>query len=310
MCIVDHALEQGVNFLDTANVYNRGVSEEIVGKALKRNGKRAHIVLATKVHGRMDDDDILAAGSNRRHIIEQCDASLKRLGTDYIDLYQIHRPRSDTAIDETLRALDDLIRAGKVRYIGTSTFPAWEVMESLWVSRELGLNRFVSEQPPYHLLDRSIEREFVPLAQAYGIAIIPWSPLARGFLSGKYKRGEEIPGDSRVARDMKGPFAERTQQHFSDLAYELLDQAEALAQEKGCTVSQLALAWCMNQPGITSPIIGPRTMDHLKDNLGALDVTLTEADHARLDAIAEPEQAIVPYYSSKMIDFKTPQFRW
>ena len=164
---------------------------------MKRNGKRGQIVLATKAHGRMNADDILAAGNNRRHLIQACDDSLKRLGTDYIDLYQIHRPDPSVPIDETLRALDDLIRAGKVRYIGSSTFPAWRVMESIWVARELGLNRFVCEQPPYHLLDRSIERELIPLAQTYGIGIIPWSPLARGFLTGKYQRGQPIPGDSR-----------------------------------------------------------------------------------------------------------------
>src|SRR5579859_5479382 len=268
--MINYALDHGINFLDTANVDNRGRSEEIVGKALKQNGKRSKIVLATKVHGRMDDDNVLAAGNSRRHIIAECDASLKRLQTDYIDLYQIHRPESQTPIDETLRALDDLIRAGKVRYIGTSTFPAWQVLESLWVSQELGLNRFVSEQPPYHLLDRSIERELVPLAQTYGLAILPWSPLARGFLSGKYKQGEDIPGDSRAARDMQvqGAFAERTKKHFSDLAFALLGEVEALAQEKSATPSQIALAWVMNQPAITSPIIGPRTLDHLKDNLG------------------------------------------
>ncbi len=270
LAIVDFALEQGINFLDTANVYNRGVSEEIVGKALKRNGKRDRIVLATKVHGRMADDDVLAAGNNRRHIIAQCEASLRRLQTDYIDLYQIHRPQSEVPLDETLRALDDLVRAGKVRYLGTSTFAAWQVMESLWISRELGLNRFVTEQPPYHLLDRSIERELIPLAQAHGLAILPWSPLARGFLSGKYKRGQELPGDSRVARDMQGPFAARTRRHFGDLAYTVLETVEALAQAKGCTTSQLALAWCVQQPGVTSPIVGPRTLEHLQDNLGAL----------------------------------------
>lgn len=226
MAIIDAALDKGVNFLDTANVYNRGRSEEIVGKALQRNGKRDRIVLATKVHGRMSDDDILAAGNNRRHIIEQCHASLRRLQTDYIDLYQIHRPTSEIPIDETLRALDDLIRAGKVRYIGTSTYQSWRVLEALWVAKELGLNRFVTEQPPYHLLDRSIERELIPLAQTYGLAILPWSPLARGFLAGKYKRGQEVPGDSRVARDMQGPFAERTRKHFGDLAYGVLDTVE------------------------------------------------------------------------------------
>jgi aryl-alcohol dehydrogenase-like predicted oxidoreductase len=308
--MIDHALERGINFIDTANVYSRGVSEEIVGRALARDGKRAHVVLATKVHGRMDDADMLAAGNNRRHIIEQCEASLRRLQTDHIDLYQIHRPESEVPIDETLRALDDLIRAGKVRYIGTSTFPAWQIIESLWVAKELGLNRFVCEQPPYHLLDRGIERELVPLAQTYGLAIIPWSPLARGFLSGKYRRGEEIPGDSRVSRDMQGPFKERTQKHFSDLAFAVLDTLSALAQEKHCTVGQVALSWCANQPGITSPIIGPRTLEHLDDNLGALEVTLTADDRARLDAVSEPEQAIVPYYTGRLIDFKPPQYRW
>ncbi|MFZ4659685.1 MAG: aldo/keto reductase [Caldilineaceae bacterium] len=310
MTMIDAALDKGINFLDTANVYNRGRSEEIVGKALQRNGKRSRVVLATKVHGRMADDDVLAAGNSRRHIIEQCEASLRRLQTDYIDLYQIHRPDSNVPIDETLRALDDLVRSGKVRYLGTSTYPAWRVLDSLWASKELGLNRFVTEQPPYHLLDRSIERELIPLAQTYGLAILPWSPLARGFLSGKYGRGQEIPGDSRVARDMKGPFAERTQKHFSDLAYGVLDVVGELANEKGCTVSQAALAWCMRQPGITSPIIGPRTLAHLEDNLGAVAVAISDADRARLDAVAEPEQAIVPYYSGKMIDFKAPRHRW
>ncbi len=310
LSLIDCALDQGINFLDTANVYNRGKSEEIVGKALKRGGKRERIVLATKVHGRMDDENILAAGNNRRHIVEQCEASLRRLQTDYIDLYQIHRPESEVPIDETLRALDDLIHAGKVRYIGTSTFPAWQVIESFWVSKELGLNRFVSEQPPYHLLDRSIERELIPLAKAYGMAIIPWSPLARGFLTGRYQRGQDIPGDSRVARDMQGPFAARTQKHFTDRAFDVLDEVEAIAKEKNCTTAQVALSWCKDQPGITSPIIGPRTMDQLLDHLGSVNVALSESDRARLDAVSEPEQAVVPYYASPMIDFKPPQHRW
>lgn len=310
LSIIDTALEQGVNFLDTANVYNRGSSEEIVGRALKRNGKRDRIVLATKVHGRMDDDDVLAAGNNRRHIVAQCEASLRRLQTDHIDLYQIHRPESSVPIDETLRALDDLIRAGKVRYVGTSTFPAWQVMESLWMANELGLNRFVTEQPPYHLLDRSIERELVPLAQTYGLAILPWSPLARGFLSGKYQRGQEIPGDSRVARDMQGTMSERTKKHFSELAFQVLDEVQEIAAAKSCTASQLALAWCIRQPGITSPIIGPRTLEHLHDNLGAAAVQITAEDRARLDTVAEPEQAIVPYYTGKLIDFKPTMHRW
>ena len=307
--IIDTSIDNGVNFLDTANVYGRGASETIVGKALKRNGKRANIFLATKVHGRMSDD-ILSAGSNRRHIIEACEASLKRLQTDYIDLYQIHRPRSDTAIDETLRALDDLIRAGKVRYIGASTFPAWRIMESLWVSKELGLNRFVTEQPPYHLLDRTIEREMIPMAQSYGLAILPWSPLARGFLSGKYERGQDIPGDARLASDMQGPFKARTQRHFSDLAYDLLDVVKALASEKDCTPSQVAVAWILGQAGVTSVIVGPRTQAHIEDNIGAVDVVITDEDRARLDAVAEPEGAIVPYYHGSMVDFSPSQFGW
>jgi aryl-alcohol dehydrogenase-like predicted oxidoreductase len=311
--IIDRALDGGINFLDTANVYTRGVSETIVGKALKRNGKRDKIVLATKVHGRMDDDDVLAYGNNRRHIIAQCEASLTRLQTDHIDLYQIHRPQSDMAIDETLRALDDLITAGKVRYIGTSTFPAWEVMESLWVSKELGLNRFVTEQPPYHLLDRTIERELLPLAQTYGLAVLPWSPLARGFLTGRYQRGQEVPDDSRLARDGKVPnpaFQHRTQEHFSDMAYNVVDVVAALAKEKNATMAQVALAWVARQPGVTSPIIGPRTMAQLEDNLGAVNVTFSEDDYAQIDAVSPPEQAIVPYYHGRMIDFKPPQFRW
>ncbi len=310
IAIIDRALDSGINFVDTANVYARGASESIVGKALK--GKRDKIVLATKVHGRMDDDDINAAGSSRRHIIEQCHASLKRLKTDYIDLYQIHRPRSDTPIDETLRALDDLIRDGKVRYIGTSSFTAWQLMESLWVARELGFNRFVTEQPPYHLLDRSIERELIPMAQTYGFGIIPWSPLARGFLTGKYQRGQELPVDGRLTEehDRQDAFGERTRQHFGDMAFNVLDVVQALAEEKSASISQVALAWVMQQPGITSPIIGPRTMEHFEDNLGAADVTITADDRARLDAVSPPEQAIVPYYSGKMIDFKPPQYRW
>ncbi|MCB9135977.1 MAG: aldo/keto reductase [Anaerolineales bacterium] len=310
MDMIDYALAQGVNFLDTANVYSRGASETVVGKALQRNGQRDKIVLATKVHGRMDDDDILAAGNNRRHILQQCEASLKRLQTDYIDLYQIHRPQSDMPIDETLRALDDLIRAGKVRYVGTSTFPSWRVMEALWVAKELGLNRFVSEQPPYHLLDRSIERELLPLAQTYGLAILPWSPLARGFLTGKYKRGESIPGDTRLEGDMQGPFKHRTQKHFSDRAYDLLSVVERLAAEKNCTPSQLALAWVGQQPGVTSPIIGPRTQAQLEDNLGATSINITAEDCALIDTVAEPELAIVPYYHGSMIDFKPSQFGW
>lgn len=302
MDIIDRAIDAGVNFLDTANVYSRGRSEEFVGKALKRNGKRDRIVLATKVHGRMDDDDPNAFGNHRRHIIQQCEASLRRLQTDYIDLYQIHRPSSDVPIDETLRALDDLIRAGKVRYIGTSTFAAWQVVESLWASKELGLNRFVSEQPPYHLLDRRVERELVPMAQTYGIGLIPWSPLAGGFLTGKYRRGQGMPEGARYQEGHP-----RNESLFNEAAFDVLDVVEEIAKEKGCAPSQLALAWVAHQPAITSPIIGPRTKEQLDDNLGALQVQVTDEDRARLDKVARPGRAIAPYYDA---DFGPHKFRW
>ena len=310
--MIDRAIDAGINFLDTANVYVGGRSEIVTGEALKRNGKRDRIVLATKAHGRMDDDDILAAGNNRRHLVQACDASLKRLGTDYIDLYQIHRPDPNVPIDETLRALDDLIRAGKVRYIGSSTFPAWRVMESIWVAKELGLNRFVCEQPPYHLLDRSIERELIPLARTYGIGIIPWSPLARGFLTGKYQRGQPIPGDSRFGRDgaRDAAFQRRTDKHFGDLGYDLLEAITDMARDKGCTVSQLALAWVISKPGVTSAIIGPRTMGHLDDNLGGVDVELTAEDHAAIDRIAEPELATVPYFHGSLVNMAPSEYGW
>ncbi len=291
--MIDRAIEAGLNFLDTANVYSRGRSEEVTGEALKRNGKRDQIVLATKVHGGMDDDDPNMRGNSRRHIIQQCEASLKRLQTDWIDLYQIHRPQPEIAIDETLRALDDLVRAGKVRYLGSSTFAAWQVVESLWVSKELGLNRFVSEQPPYHLLDRRIERELIPMAQTFGIGLIPWSPLAGGLLTGKYKR-DDMSAEGRWQGGKQGP--EWRKVH--DQTFDVIEKLEELASAKGCTPSQLALAWCMHQPGVTSPIIGPRTMEQLQDNLGTLNVEVTDDDRKALDEVATPGGVITQYYNA------------
>jgi aryl-alcohol dehydrogenase-like predicted oxidoreductase len=294
--IIDHALEMGLNFFDTANVYGRGLSEEVTGQGLKRNGKRQRIVLATKVHGRMADDDPNAYGSSRRHIIEQCEASLRRLQTDYIDLYQIHRPRPNIPIDETLRALDDLIRAGKVRYIGSSTFAAWQLVESLWVSKELGLNRFICEQPPYNILDRRIERELLPMARTYGIATIPWSPLAGGLLTGKYQRNSPPPPDSRFADIAENP---QRRARMNEQVFDVVDELKPLAQEKGCTLSQLTLAWCVQQPGVTSPIIGPRTMAQLQDNLKALEVVITDADRAKIDDLVPPGRMISPFYEAE-----------
>jgi aryl-alcohol dehydrogenase-like predicted oxidoreductase len=241
----------------------------------------------------MDDEDPNMRGNSRRHIIQQCDASLSRLQTDWIDLYQIHRPSSEVPIDETLRALDDLVRAGKVRYIGTSTFAAWQLTEAVWIATQLGLNRFVSEQPPYHLLDRRIERELIPAVQKYGIALIPWSPLAGGFLTGKYKRDEGAPEQARLDRD-RG----RGSKLFSDSAFDVVEKVEEIAKEKGCTPSQLSLAWNMHQPGITSPIIGPRTMGQLEDNLGAMEIAVTEEDRERLDEVSPRGGVIVPYYEA------------
>lgn len=303
--IIDRAIDAGINFLDTANVYSRGRSEEVTGEALKRNGKRDHIVLATKVHGVMDDNDPNMAGNHRRNIIQQCEASLKRLQTDWIDLYQIHRPQSSVPIDETLRALDDLIRAGKVRYIGTSTFAAWQVMESLWVSKELGLNRFVCEQPPYHLLDRRIERELLPLAQSYGMAIIPWSPLAGGLLTGKYKRDTPLPEGTRFSDYKNNPVLAK---RWNDRAFDVIEGFEAYANQRGNgTFSQFAIAWCMAQPGVTSPIIGPRTMEQLEDNLKAIDLKITDEDNKKVDEILPRGYMVSPYYEA---DFGPQLTRW
>ncbi len=295
--IVDRALEAGINFLDTANVYGRGTSEEITGEALKRNGLRDQTVLATKVHGGMGEG-VNDRGNSRRHIVEQCEASLRRLQTDWIDLYQIHRPQSDTPIDETLRALDDLIRAGKVRYIGTSTFAAWQCVESLWVSRELGLNRFVCEQPPYHILDRRIERELLPMAQSYGYGIIPWSPLAGGLLTGKYKRQEKMPEDARFADRPDSP-------RITSAMFDVVEGLQPLAEKKGCTMAQLALAWCVQQPGVTSPIIGPRNIEQLEDNLGALQVQIEQEDREEIDRLNGPGRMASPFYEA---DFGPHQF--
>ncbi len=299
--IIERAIAAGVNFLDTHS-HREGVSEEIVGKALKLGGHRSRVVLATKLHFRLSRCGPKAA-IRRPHIKAQCEASLSRLQTDWIDLYQIHEPTSDIPIDETLRATDDLVREGKVRYLGSSTLAAWQLVDSLWTCKEQGLNRIVSDQPPYHLLDRRIERELIPMALTYGLAVLPWSPLADGFLTGKYRRGRPMPADARLATAAND---ERIDAIFSDASYTVAETLERLAEEKGCTASQLALAWCMQQPGITSPIIGPRTTDQLDDNLGALRVAVSDRDRDTLDKAAPPGGKIAPYYES---DFGPHHFR-
>ncbi len=293
--IIDRALDAGINFLDTANVYNAGRSEEATGAALKVNGKRHRVVLATKFHGRMGEGPN-ESGNSRRHIIDQCEASLRRLQTDYIDLYQVHRPQPDIPIDETLRALDDLVRSGKVRYIGTSTFAAWQLVESLWVSKEFGLNRFVCEQPPYNLLDRRIERELIPMAQTYGFGLIPWSPLAGGLLTGKYERGAPPPPETRFATLATNPIQQR---RWNDALFDVVDQLQPLAKARGISLSQFALAWVMQRPGVSSAIIGPRTMQQLEDNLAADEVQLTDDELKQVDAIIPPGRMVSAFYEAE-----------
>jgi aryl-alcohol dehydrogenase-like predicted oxidoreductase len=313
--MIDMALDAGVNFIDSSNVYGDapGRAEEIVGQALERSGKRDRVVLTTKVWGLVDPDDPNGRGISRRAIIRECEASLRRLRTDHVDIYFAHRPESGVAIDETLRALDDLVRSGKVGYVGSSTFAAWQVVEALWASKELGLNRFVVEQPPYNILDRRIEREVVPMAQTFGLGLMPWSPLAQGFLAGKYRRSEAGPAASRLETPeagegwKQGGFTEANPAVFSEAAFAVLDVVEELAREKGCSVSQLALAWTGAQPAVTSVIVGPRTPEQLEDNLGFVGVEITDEDRARIDAVAPPGRAILPYWTA---DFGPHPHRW
>ncbi len=281
--IIHRALDSGINFIDTADVYSRGESEEIVRKALA-GGKRDNVVLATKVHGTMGDDPN-EFGNSRRWIVQEVENSLRRLGTEWIDLYQIHRPEADTDIDETLGALSDLVRAGKIRYFGSSTFPAHQIVEAQWTAERRGRERFVCEQPPYSLLVRAVEADVLPVCQEYGMAVIPWSPIAGGWLSGKWRKGEPAPASTRAERipqrfDMSLPENQRK-----------LDAADALAQlaeNSGMTLIHMAIAFVLQHPAVTAPIVGPRTMEQLESYLGAADVTLDAAVLDRIDEIVPP----------------------
>jgi aryl-alcohol dehydrogenase-like predicted oxidoreductase len=292
VAIINRALDGGINFIDTANMYNAGESEKIVGEALKANGKRDEVVLATKVYNRMGEGPN-EWGTSRYHIIKACEDSLRRLQTDHIDLYQLHRPPLDYPQDETLRAFDDLIRAGKVRYIGSSTHPVWLVMEALAVSERLGLNRYISEQPPYSLVDRRIENELVPLCQRYGMALLPWSPLAGGLLAGRYPVGEDIPTDSRAAK-WGGTFMDRITRTGRQVAAKVGE----MAKERGMTITQLALLWVKDQPAVTAPILGPRTMAHLEDALPLLEMSLDDADRLLFDELVHPGNAVADFHNS------------
>jgi aryl-alcohol dehydrogenase-like predicted oxidoreductase len=286
--IIHRALDAGINFIDTADVYSRGESEEIVGKAIA--GRRDDVVLATKVHGTMGDDPN-QSGNSRRWIIREVEDSLRRLKTDWIDLYQIHRPEPDTDIDETLGALSDLVRQGKVRSIGSSTFPPSAIVEAQWVARDRGRERFVCEQPPYSLLTRAIENDVLPTCRRYGMGVIPWSPLGGGWLSGKWRKGADAPESTRAQRlparyDLSDPANQRK-----------LDAADALgrlADEAGMTLIQMALAFVINHPAVTAAIIGPRTMEQLESQLGADEIVLEPALLDRIDEIVPPGTNINP----------------
>jgi len=291
--IMQKAVEGGINFFDSANVYNQGESERITGRFLQENNLRDRIVLATKVFSRVGDLPN-EGGATRYHIVKACEDSLRRLQTDRIDLYQLHRPPLTHPQEETLRAFDDLIHAGKVLYIGASTHPAWMVMEALSLSERYGLNRYISEQPPYNLLDRRIENELVPLAQKYDLAIIPWSPLAMGMLAGRYTQTEQYPEGSRAQRWNNDVVRGRVTQR----GLEVGQAVSQMAQERGLTASQLSLLWIKDQPGITAPIIGPRTLAHLEDALGILDKTLDETDRPLFDALVHPGNAVADFHNS------------
>jgi aryl-alcohol dehydrogenase-like predicted oxidoreductase len=284
--IVDRFLDAGGNFIDTADVYSSGVSEEITGRAIA--DKRQSVVLATKVAGPMGagPNDL---GVSRKHVLDGVDASLRRLGTDYIDLYQVHAYDPTTPLDETLRALDDCVRAGKVRYAGCSNYSAWQLMKANGLARELGTARFDCLQPQYSLVCRHIEREHLPLCQEEGIGVIPWSPLGGGLLTGKYRRGADAPEGSRIAGEP------RMQERF--LSERNLEIAEMLAQVAGSlgrTSGQVALAWVAGQPGVTAPIFGARTLEQLEDNLGAADLVLDDEAGKRLDEVSALE-LVYPY---------------
>ncbi len=281
--IIHRALDAGINFIDTADVYSGGESELIVAKALA-GGRRDDVVLATKVHFAMGDDPN-RRGNSRRWIMREVEDSLRRLGTDWIDLYQIHRPEPDCDLDETLGALSDLVRAGKVRYIGHSTFPAHMIVQAQWTARRHGRERFVCEQPPYSMLVRGIEADVLPVCQQYRMGVIPWSPLAGGWLSGRYRTGVDVPPSRR---------AERLPQRYdlslpgNQAKLQAADALARLADEAGMTLIQMALAFVIQHPAVTAAIIGPRTMEHLESQLASLEVSLDDALLDRIDEIVPP----------------------
>ncbi|CAM3566653.1 aldo/keto reductase [Nocardioides zeicaulis] len=290
IAIIHRALDAGINVIDTADVYARGESEEIVGKALKARGDRDDVFLATKFHGNMHDEDPNQAGNSRRWIIREVEASLRRLQVDHIDLYQVHRPSPEVDVDETLGALTDLVRQGKVRYIGTSTFLPSQVVEAQWVAEKRGRERPVAEQPPYSILAREVERDILPTAQRYGLGVLPWSPLAGGWLSGRYRRGEEPA--ARSSRLDRQPARHDPEHPDNKVKLEAVFRLQELADEAGLTMIQLALGFVLAHPAVSSAIIGPRTMEQLESQLGVEEVTLPADVLDRIDEIVPPGTTI------------------
>ncbi len=287
--MADAAYELGINFFDTADIYGYGSSESILGKWMKERGNRDRLVIASKCHGRMDKENPNKFGNTRKNVIEACEASLRRLQVETIDLYQIHRPQPEVPIDETIRALDDLARAGKIRYAGCSTFAAWQVAEAHYVAKMLGAAGFVSEQPPYNLLDRRIERELLPFCRTYDYGVIPWSPLAGGQLSGKYLEG--TPQEGRyVKSDPNRKITPETE--------DVVRKLSAVADEAGLSLVKLSLAWVASQPGITVPIIGGRSEEQLKATVEACQYKLDGAIFAKIDAVVAPQSHVSDYYTS------------
>jgi aryl-alcohol dehydrogenase-like predicted oxidoreductase len=291
--MLDRFVAAGGNFIDTADVYSTGISEEILGRWLKQQ-PRDDLVIATKVRFPMSDkpNDV---GLSRKHILSGVDRSLRRLQTDYIDLYQVHAWDPITPLEETLSTLDDLVRAGKVRYLGVSNYSGWQLQKAIDVSRSHGWDTYVSLQPLYNLLDRTLEWELIPLAQAEGLGVIPWSPLRGGWLSGKYRRGmEQPPEDSRVRIAEERGWGESWSAYNRERTWAVIDELLAVAEATGKTAAQVALNWVLNRPGVTAPIIGARNLRQLDDNLGATDWALDDDQMARLTCVGEVE-APYPY---------------
>lgn len=281
--IIHKALDAGINFVDTADMYGRGASEEIVGKALK--GRRGNVVLATKAHGAMGDDPN-QQGNSRRWITQEIEASLRRLQTDHIDLYLVHRPSPDTDVEETLSALTDLMRAGKVRAIGSSTFPASEIVEAQWVAERRGLARFRVEQPPYSILNRGIERDVLPVCERHGMGAMVWSPLAQGMLTGRYRKDRQAPDSLRLRVAPK---------HLTDeRKLDAVERLIPLAAEAGMSLTHMAMAFAVAHPGVASAIIGPRKMEHLDDVLAGAECVLGDDVLDGIDEIVPPGTDVGP----------------